>query len=60
MAIKEAKGEIILLGNFNTHHPMWGRKHIASKKQMECLLVKTNAKGLVLATPKREPTWKKW
>jgi len=56
MAIKEAKGEIILLGDFNAHHPMWGGKHIASEEQAEHLLAKTDAKGLVLATPKGEPT----
>src|SRR6266702_4670991 len=43
-AIKEAKGEIILLGDFNAHHPIWGKKHIASKEQAEYLLAKTNAK----------------
>jgi len=56
MAIEEAKGEIILLGDFNAHHPIWGGKHVASEEQAERLLAETDAKGLVLATPKGEPT----
>ena len=55
MAIKEAKGEIILLGDFNTYHPIWGRKYIASKEQAEHLLAKINTKGFILAILKKEP-----
>jgi hypothetical protein len=58
-AIEEAKGEIILLGDFNAHHPMWGGKHIASEEQAERLLAETDARGLILATPKGEPIWKR-
>ena len=58
-AIKEAKGEIILLGNFNTHHPIQGEKYIASKEQAERLLAETNTKGLVLAILKGEPIQKR-
>jgi len=32
MAIKEAKGEIILLDNFNVYYLKWGNKYIASKE----------------------------
>ena len=59
MAIKEAKGEIILLSNFNTHYLMWGGKYIASEEQVEYFLAKTNAKGLVLVIPKKELIWKR-
>jgi len=59
MAIKEAKGEIILLGNFNTYYLMWGRKYITSKEQAERFLAETDAKGLVLATLKGEFIWKR-
>jgi len=31
-AIKEAKGEVILLGDFNAHYSVWGGKYIASEK----------------------------
>lgn len=27
-ALKEAKGEVILLGDFNAHHPVWGGGHV--------------------------------
>ena len=59
MAIKEAKGEIILLGDFNTYYLIQGEKHIASEEQAECLLAKTDAKDLVFATLKEEPIWKR-
>ena len=58
-AIKEAKGEIILLGDFNAYYPIQGRKHVASKEQAECLLAETNARGLMLAMLKGEPIWKR-
>ena len=54
-----AKGEIILLGDFNMHHPAWGGIHIESEIQAECLLHETEARGLKLATPRGEPTWKR-
>ena len=59
MAIKEAKREIILLGNFNAHHLIQGGKYVASKEQAERLLAKTNTKGLILVMPKGEPTQKR-
>ena len=59
MAIKETKGEIVLLGNFNAYYLIQGGKYIASEKQAECLLAKTNAKSLVLTTLKKEPIQKK-
>jgi len=38
---------------------MWGGKYIASEEQAERLLAKTDARGLVLATPKGEFIWKR-
>ena len=55
MAIKEAKGEIILLGEFNAHYLIWGKKYIASEEQVKCLLAKTDVKGFVLTILKKEP-----
>jgi len=55
MAIKEAKGEVILLGDFNAYYLIWGGKYIASKKQAERLLAKTDTRELILTILKREP-----
>jgi len=54
MAIKEAKGEVILLGNFNAYYLMWGKKYIASEEQAECFLAETDTKRFILATLKGE------
>jgi len=32
MAIEEAKGEIILLGDFNAYYLIWGGKYVASEE----------------------------
>ena len=53
MAIKEAKGEIILLGDFNAYYLIQGGKYIASKEQAEYLLAETNIKGFVFIILKR-------
>jgi len=55
MAIKEAKGEIILLGDFNAHHLIWSKKYTASEKQAKCLLAETDAKGFILIILRGEP-----
>jgi len=55
MAIKEAKGEIILLENFNAYCLKWNRKDIASKEQVEYFLAKINAKSFILAILKGKP-----
>ena len=54
MAIEEAKGEVIFLGDFNAYYLIQGRKYIASKEQAECLLAKTDVKELVLIILKGE------
>ena len=59
MAIKKAKGEIILLSNFNAYYLIQGKKYIASKEQAEYSLAKTNTKGFIFAILKRELIKKK-
>ena len=54
MAIKEAKGEIILLGDFNAYYLMWGGKYIISEEQAERLLAETNIRGLLLVILKKK------
>ena len=58
-ALKLAKGEVILLGDFNMHHPAWGGIHVASETQAKRLLLEVEARGLKLATVQGEPTWKR-
>ena len=55
MAIKEAKGEIILLGDFNAHYLIQSKKYIASKEQAEYLLAEIDAKGFILTILRGEP-----
>ena len=59
IAIKEAKGEIILLGDFNTYYLIQDRKYTASKEQAERLLAETNTKGLILTILRGEPIQKR-
>jgi hypothetical protein len=49
----------MLLGDFNMHHPAWGGIHVTGETQAERLLHEIEAKGLKLATPRGEPTWKR-
>ena len=58
-ATHEAKGEIILLGDFNAHHPSWGGPQAACEAQSEHLRTATIASGLSLLTPCGLPTWKR-
>jgi endonuclease/exonuclease/phosphatase family metal-dependent hydrolase len=58
-AINSAQGEIILLGDFNTHHPLWGGSHVVSEEQAERLLTDTAACGLGLITAQGVPTWRR-
>ena len=54
MAIKEAKGEIILLGDFNTYYLIQSRKYIASKEQAEHFLAKINIKDFIFTILKKK------
>jgi exonuclease III len=57
--LQEATGEVILLGDFNAHHPAWGGIQAATEAQAEHLLRATESRGLYLLTPPGEPTWKR-
>jgi endonuclease/exonuclease/phosphatase family metal-dependent hydrolase len=58
-ALKEASGEILLLGDFNAHHPAWGGRGIACEQSAEHLLNETERRELALITPKGEVTWRR-
>jgi len=55
-ALKEAKGEVILLGDFNAHHPVWGGGHVRREPEAIHLLQETQRRGLHLITPRGEAT----
>ena len=40
-ALNDAEGEIILLGDFNAHHPAWGGIHVEREPQASHLLQET-------------------
>jgi Reverse transcriptase (RNA-dependent DNA polymerase)/Endonuclease-reverse transcriptase len=58
-ALEETTGEVILLGDFNAHHPAWGGAQAACEAQAEHLLHATSTRGLRLLTPVGDPTWKR-
>ena len=58
-AIREAQGDIILLGDFNAHHPAWGGQGVACEQQAEHLLNETRRLDLQLLTEQGDPTWKR-
>jgi hypothetical protein len=59
-AVKEAQEqEVILLGDFNCHHPAWGGRGTATEKQADHLLKATQGWNLSLETPPGEPTWRR-
>src|SRR5437764_5979671 len=58
-ALDQAEGEIILLGDFNSHHPAWGGLQAATEPQAEHLWIETRRAGLSLLTPIGEATWKR-
>jgi endonuclease/exonuclease/phosphatase family metal-dependent hydrolase len=58
-ALEEAKGEILLLGDFNVHHPAWGGVGVAYEQSADHLLHAVEARGLHLLTPRGETTWRR-
>src|SRR5436309_14818562 len=54
--IDAAIGQIILLGDFNAHHPAWGGASAASEPQSNHLLIETRRRELNLLTPIGLPT----
>jgi len=57
--IDTAEGEIIVLGDFNTHHTAWGGQQATVEPQATHLLNELATRGIVLTTPTGEPTWKR-
>jgi Reverse transcriptase (RNA-dependent DNA polymerase)/Endonuclease-reverse transcriptase len=58
-AINDATGEILLLGDFNAHHPAWGGIQAATEPQGSHLRNEVAKQGLHLITPQGLPTWKR-
>jgi len=58
-ALETTQGEVMLLGDFNLHHPAWGGSHTATEVAAERLRSEATARGLIQATPQGESTWKR-
>lgn len=58
-AIQDSTKEVLLLGDFNTHHPAWGGVRTACEPQADLLWRNTQAHGLNLLTTRGEATWKR-
>jgi endonuclease/exonuclease/phosphatase family metal-dependent hydrolase len=58
-ALGEAQREVLLLGDFNTHHSKWGGREIACEQSAQYLLYKAVRWELELLTLKREVTWRR-
>lgn len=56
-ALEAVEGRVLVVGDFNTHHPAWGGIGTTRETQAENLLANTRAKGLSLCTPAGEATW---
>ncbi len=49
-ALREAEGEILLLGDFNVHHSIWGGVGTTCEQHANHLLVETERRDLLLLT----------
>jgi hypothetical protein len=58
-APEEAQGEVLLLGDFNSHHPTWGGRGIACEQGAEHLLHEIKRWELAILTPEGETTWRR-
>jgi hypothetical protein len=58
-ALDEAEGEVMLLGDFNAHHPAWGGIQAATEPKAEHLRRAVAQRDLHLATPQGEATWRR-
>ena len=58
-AIKDAQGEVLLLGDFNAHHQRWGGRGVTCEQNAQHLLDETERWDLSLVTPQGEPTWRR-
>lgn len=57
--LDQTNGEVLLLGDFNAHHPTWDGPHVACSPRASHLLNGLERKGLTLITPKGEAIWKR-
>ena len=51
--------EILLLGDFNLHHPRWGGIHVSADPQADYLLTSCASLGLHLLLPVGTTTWQR-
>ena len=58
-ALGKAQGEVILLRDFNAHHPAWGGTGTACKQGAQHLLDEARRWELTMLTPQGETTWKR-
>ena len=59
LALQEAQGEVILLGDFNAHHTQWGGVGVACDQDAQHLLDTTHNLDLTLLTSQGETTWRR-
>ena len=50
---------LVLLGDFNLHHPSWGGDHIVADREASTLIEIINSFGLNLLLPRGEATWQR-
>lgn len=58
-ALDQAQGQVILLGDFNAHHPKWGGVGTVCDQHAEHLLQATGTRGLQLLTEQGDITWRR-
>jgi hypothetical protein len=57
--LQRTTSEVVLLGDFNAHHPKWGGPAAATEPQACYLIQELKARQLSLLTPRGEPTWRR-
>lgn len=57
--LQDLEGEVLLLGDFNVHHPAWGGTRAACEPNAEHLCRETQDRNLHLITPPGIATWKR-
>lgn len=56
---KIKEGSILMMGDFNCHHPMWGGPGVVREPKAEHLVVETERRGLVVLNESGVPTWER-
>jgi Endonuclease-reverse transcriptase len=59
IALEEAEGEILIVGDFNTHHARWGGTGTACEQQADHLHQEMRRRQISLLTPPGEITWRR-